>query len=98
MGKEPTEALSRILVRIDVIEEKGESKFQYFCEIGELQLLPPKGSNKYLLHPENCMCAAYIKILKMTSTHGDVWLDEIFIAQETVTDLAIGRRLEGPAT
>jgi hypothetical protein len=97
MGKEATEAVSRILLRIDILESGGSSKFEYFVEIDELRP-NAEAQGKYLLHPEQCMCAAFVRIVEMTSTYGDVWLDEMFIAQDRITalDLASSRQLETP--
>lgn len=101
MGREPTEAVSRVLLRLDLLESEGSRKFEYFREINEIKPWSKTAEGEFfLLHPEGCMCAATFRIQYMNSFYCEVWVEEIFIAHDkfAAQNLAKTKRLDGPAS
>jgi hypothetical protein len=85
MGREATEAVSRVLLRIDLLETDGKRIYEYLIEIDELRqdntCTDPK---RYVLHPSLCMCAAYVRLAEINHNSCDVWLDEMFISLDKI--------------
>lgn len=74
VGRETSQAVYRILRRIQLIEDRGTAFVDYLIVLQELQ--PLSGSDRFRLRPGDCICAALIRVERLDARR-EIFLEDI---------------------